>query len=121
MFYCIVAGSRSFGDYPKLCERLDYFLQHKQDVVIVSGGARGADSLAEEYAQSRGFRSVVIKANWNKYGKSAGFRRNRQMFEFIKNEPEHGCVCFWDGLSRGTADDIKLSAEYGVPCRVVRF
>ena len=77
MFYCIVAGSRSFGDYPKLCERLDYFLQRKQEVVIVSGGARGADSLAEEYAQSRGFRSVVIKADWDKWGKSAGFRRNR--------------------------------------------
>lgn len=121
MFYCLVAGSRSFGDYPMLCERLDYFLQHKQGVVIVSGGARGADSLAEEYAQSHGFQSVVIKADWDRYGKSAGFRRNRQMFEFIKKEPERGCVCFWDGLSRGTADDIKLSAEYGVPCRVVRF
>ena len=87
----------------------------------MSGGARGADSLAEGHAQSRRFRSVVIKADWDKWGKSTGFKLNRQMFEFIKGKPEHGCVCFWDGLSRGTADDIKLSAEYGVPCEVVRF
>ena len=84
----------------------------QQEVVIVSGEARGVDSLAEGYAQSRRFRSVVIKADWDKWGKSAGFKRNRQIFEFIKGKPEHGCVCFWDGLSRGTADDIKLSAEY---------
>lgn len=96
-------------------------MQRKHEVVIVSGGARGADSLAEGHAQRRRFRSVVIKADWDKWGKSAGFKLNRQMFEFIKDKPEHGCVCFWDGLSRSTVDDIKLSAEYGVTCRVVRF
>ena len=87
VFYCIVTGSRSFEDYPKLCERLDYFMQRKQKVIIVSGGARGADSLAEWHAQSRGFRSVVIKADLDKWGTSAGFKLNRQMFEFIKGNP----------------------------------
>ena len=43
-FYLLVAGSRDFNDYNLLKEKLDFFLQEKDNVIIVSGGARGADA-----------------------------------------------------------------------------
>ena len=46
----IVAGSRTFNDYKLLTDKLDYFLQNQKDITIISGKAKGADSLGEDYA-----------------------------------------------------------------------
>lgn len=85
-FRVIIAGSREFDDYDLLCSKCDYYLSRKlQDptctVVIVSGHARGADSLGERYAQERGLKCELFPANWEKYGKRAGYLRNESMAE----------------------------------------
>lgn len=120
-FFCLVAGSRAFDDYDLLCSKLDELLSKQKDVVIVSGGAKGADSLAERYAAERGYPRIIFPAEWDKYGKRAGYFRNRQMYEFISKADKCGCVLFWDGKSRGTSHSIDLAAEFKVPCKMIRF
>ena len=117
MYYVIVAGSRSFNDYTLLAAKLDKVLVNKMpDVVIVSGGARGADTLAIEYAQRHGLKCDVMPADWNRHGKRAGFMRNADMANHAD-----ALVAFWDGQSRGTAHMVRLMQQKGKPVRVVRF
>jgi hypothetical protein len=118
----IVAGGRDFDDYPLMCSRLDHYLKEKaqtHEIIIVSGGARGADSLAESYARSRGYRlevHAVSQADWQRHGKAAGPIRNARMAavgDFL--------VAFWDGRSTGTEDMIQKAVTKGIPYRVVRY
>lgn len=111
----IVAGSRGFSDYQLLSCRLDYFLQNQTDVEIVSGTARGADQLGEQYAKERGYPIKRFPANWE-LGKQAGYLRNKEMAEYATH-----LVAFWDGKSRGTKHMIDLARECGLKCRVVKF
>lgn len=75
--------------------------------ILIAGGAKGADQYAEEYADNRGMDKIIIKPDWDKYGKSAGYRRNEEM---IALEPEL-VIAFWDGVSKGTAHTIKLAKK----------
>jgi uncharacterized protein YeaO (DUF488 family) len=121
-FYLLIAGSRSFNNYPLLKEKLDYLLQNQRDkeIHIVSGGAKGADTLAKWYAKERGYQMHVFPADWS-IGKSAGYRRNETMHKFIAQFEHRGCVCFWDGESKGTAHNFKLCEIFNTPLRIVRF
>lgn len=122
MFYVLVAGSRTFNDYDMMLQQLDHLLQHHApNVVIVSGGAKGADSLAEHYANEKGYRNHIMPAQWDLYGKSAGYRRNEEMHQYIARFPNRGVVCFWDGESRGTAHNFELCKQYDSPLRIVQF
>lgn len=67
------------------------------DVTIISGGARGVDSAAVDAAKHFGMAYKVWKADWNKYGKSAGFIRN---LEIVRDSDI--IIAFWDGYSKGT-------------------
>ncbi len=101
-----VIGSRSFRDYPFLKNILKWY-----DIsMVVSGGAEGADTLARKYAVEQDIKLKEFKPDWNKYGKSAGFRRNDQ----IVQEADE-IVAFWDGNSRGTKHSINLAEEQGKP------
>ena len=98
----IVAGGRDFDDYERLHEECNR-LTGVGDVII-SGGARGADALGEKYAkeQSELLTLEVYPADWKKYGKGAGHRRNHQM-SLIAD----GLIAFWDGKSTGTKNMIE--------------
>lgn len=121
-FYCLVVGSRNFNDYTKMRTYLDKMLSgHKDKVVIVSGGAKGADYLAERYANERNYPLIVMKAEWDKWGKSAGYVRNQKMHDFIAKHPHRGCVAFWDGQSKGTAHNFPICEKMGTPLRICRF
>ena len=123
-FYLLVAGSRGYNNYAEMCQVLDFLLQKQiaqhNHIVIVSGGARGADELAEKYADERGYEKHIMRADWDKYGRSAGYRRNESMHLFISapSDRKRGCVCFWDMQSPGTKHNFKLSLDYGTPLRV---
>jgi hypothetical protein len=112
----IIAGSRGFSDYNLLKQKLDYLLKNEKQVEIVSGTANGADKLGEQYAKGKGYSIKQFPADWGKYGKKAGYIRNKQMAEYGTH-----CVCFWDGKSSGTRLMIRLCAGNKVPCRVVYF
>lgn len=106
MFKLIVAGGRDFNDYDLLKSKLDKLLSNKTHVEIVSGKARGADSLGEKYAKEKGYKIKEFPADWGKYGRAAGYIRNKEMAEYAD-----GCLCFWDGKSKGTKHMIDLVEE----------
>lgn len=82
---------------------------------IVSGGARGVDACAREYAEANGIKLTEFLPEYEKYGRSAPLRRNITIVQ------HSGLVlAFWDGHSRGTKFVINKCKELGVPVRVFR-
>lgn len=122
-FYCLVVGSRDFDDYEIMCTILDKILAGKVNVCIVSGGARGADSLAEIYAKKHGYEFKEFKADWDLYGKSAGYKRNEEMHKYISNprNRDRCVVAFWDGQSRGTQHNFELCSMYDNPLVIYNY
>lgn len=118
-FYCLIVGSRSFSDYELFAAKCDLLLRNWGSVVIVSGGARGADALAKRYAMDRGYCYKEFSADWNTYGRRAGYIRNRAMHEYISTHVNRGVIAFWDGKSRGTSQSFSLAESYSNPLRVV--
>ena len=109
-FRVIIAGTRYFNDYALLCEYADYKLSKiRQPIEIVSGHARGADTLGERYAEERGYKLTLFPAEWDKYGKSAGPRRNKEMAEYA-----NALIAIWDGKSIGTKNMIDIAKEKGL-------
>lgn len=104
----LIAGSRTFDDYPYLKWVIDPLIIEHKITEIISGGAKGADKLAEKYAKDHNLNMTVVPADWNTYGKSAGYRRNKQMVDMT-----NFTVVFWDGKSRGTEHTINLAREAG--------
>lgn len=118
-FKVIIAGSRGFSNYKLLKEQCNKYLREKRktsNIIIVSGHARGADTLGEMYAQDEGFALEVYPAQWKKLGKQAGYRRNEQMAEVAD-----ALIAFWDGESKGTKHMIDIMNNKGLPTKVVNY
>ena len=115
----VIAGCRDYGNYDEAKTYIDFCLsdiRKKYEIVILSGGARGADAIGEQYAKENGFKIEKYPAAWETYGKSAGPRRNKQMAEacdFV--------ICFWDGQSRGTGSMLEFAKQYNKPFRIKRI
>lgn len=116
MFKVIICGTRYFSKYPLLKAKCDYYLSNKSEVTIISGCAKGADSLGERYATEKGFNILKYPADWERYGKSAGYKRNQQMAEIAD-----GVIAFWDGKSKGTQHMINIAKEKNIRVIVVRY
>lgn len=114
----IIAGCRDFADYELLKEKCDYYLQNreKEDIVIVSGHASGADALGERYAQERGSQLETYPADWKAHGRAAGPIRNENMVRVA-----NALIAFWDGKSRGTKNMIETARKYSLKVAVVRY
>ena len=82
---------------------------------IISGGAPGADRLAERYAVEKLLPLTVLQADWDALGKSAGFERNKLIVQACD-----GVVAFWDGQSRGTKHTMSLCWKAGKPLAIIR-
>ena len=102
-----VVGSRTFTDYELLKNTLDDFVESHIITEIISGGAKGADTLAKKYAKENGFPTNIILPNWEKFGKSAGFIRNEQIVQECTY-----LMAFWDGKSKGTKHSIDLAKKH---------
>lgn len=116
----IIAGGRDFNDYDLLKKTMDEYFHFKDiidaEIVIVSGRARGADTLGERYARENGYKIDYHPADWDKYGKRAGYIRNTEMAKCAD-----GLVAFWDGESKGTKMMIDIARQHGIGVRVVRY
>ncbi len=118
-FRLVVTGGRDFDDYGMMCRKLNQLLVEKSkthEIVIVSGGARGADALAETYARARGYRLEVFSADWQRHGRAAGPKRNAWMAA-----AGHALAAFWDGNSQETWDLIQRAEDKKIPVRIVLY
>lgn len=107
-----IVGSRKF---PNRQQVIDYVASLPQDTVIVSGGAKGVDTWAALAAKECGLDTLIFPAEWDKYGKSAGFRRNADIVNACDR-----LVAFWDGNSKGTAHSVGLAEKQGKPVEIVK-
>ena len=111
-----IVGSRTFYGYNKMKSFISENYNIDDITCIISGGAKGADSLAERFAMEFCKELKVFPADWKKYGKRAGFLRN---VDIITECDE--CVAFWDGESHGTRHDIELCEMMGKKCKICKF
>lgn len=119
IFRIIIAGGRNFNDYNLLKEKVDNIISDKRkthQIYIVSGKARGADSLGEKYANENGLNIMEFPADWDKHGRSAGYKRNVEMAENAD-----ALIAFWDGESRGTKHMIDIAKEKNLLTRIIRY
>ncbi len=135
----IVAGGRNFSDFELLTHSLDNILTKAKvkDVIIVSGKAKGADTLGEEYAKLRGHAVAPFPADWDnihvpgavvkvnsrgkKYNSKAGAIRNEEMARYAAASPVRGVlVAFWNGEAGGTSLMITIARAYGLRVFIVK-
>lgn len=106
-----VVGSRDGIDLDAVREFIDHL---NPDInVVISGGARGVDTAAVDRATERGIPVEVFPADWDRYGRSAGYKRNKDIVRAADS-----VAAFWDGISRGTEHTIKLAIEAGKPVAI---
>ena len=120
MIKVIIAGTRDFNDYAFLKKNVDYFLQginpNNEEIEIVSGNARGADKLGERYAKEHNLPVKLFPANWDKYGKQAGYLRNQEMANYSDM-----LIAFWDEKSKGTKHMIDIAKKQDLTVIVVGY
>jgi hypothetical protein len=116
MIKVIIAGGRNFDDFDKLCQVCDEFLQDQNGIEIVSGAYKGADLLGERYAAERNHPIKQFPADWRRYGKSAGLKRNAEMAAYAD-----ALIAFWDGKSKGTKNMIDIAKQACLIVKVFYF
>jgi len=109
----VIAGSRDLTNYHMVEEavRLSGFTI----TTVISGTAGGVDQLGELWAQRNGVPVERFPAEWKRYGRSAGYRRNEAMVAAAAQAPEGGAViAVWNCASRGTKHTIDIARKRGV-------
>lgn len=111
----IVCGSRDWGKRRPI-ETILSFFNINEDHTVIEGGAPGADTLARTVALELGFDVVTVWANWEKYGKAAGPRRNRAMLDM---KPDL-VLAFHDDMakSKGTLDIVAEAKRRGIKVEI---
>ena len=110
----IIAGGRDFDNIYIMAQALDQF--EKDITEVVSGTARGADSIGEQWARGRDIPIKKFEPNWEQYGKSAGFIRNSEMGAYAD-----AAICFWNGKSAGTKHMIQTMKFQHKPYYVFNY
>ncbi|WP_211232682.1 DUF4326 domain-containing protein [Marinobacterium litorale] len=117
---CVIAGSRDFNDYALLEKEMVKYLNQvaetTEQITIISGNARGADLLGERFAQEYGLKLERYPAEWDRYGKRAGYLRNEHMANIVNH-----AVIFWDGISKGTKHMIDICDKKNIPGVVFNY
>jgi hypothetical protein len=113
-----VIGSRSLTDQKLVFDYLD--LNYDRIKMIVSGGAAGADTMAQEWAKERGFPVLVFYPRWKErdgtHNRGAGFKRNRSIVE-----EADVVVAFWDGKSNGTKNSLDTAKSLNKKIIIISF
>lgn len=114
----IVCGSRTYGRSDVIRARVR---QLPADTLVIVGRARGADTVAEREAMLCGLTIDARPADWQRYGRRAGWLRNAEMLDvLLAGAPDDTrvVIAFWDGSSRGTAGMLRLARSAGVEVEV---
>lgn len=109
----LVTGSRDWTDREAIRKALWWLRKHHDEVVVVHGGADGADSIADDLAEEFGFLPVEYAADWHQYKLAAGPIRNQAM---VDSGPDV-VLAFHEDLakSKGTKDCVKKARSANIP------
>jgi hypothetical protein len=113
-FRLLVTGSRTWHDAHTIEQALAVILdRHPEGVLLVHGACpRGADAIAAAYAaRTPGYRIEAHPADWRRYGRAAGYRRNAEMIALGAD----GCAAFVRGSSPGSTSAVRLARAAGIP------
>jgi hypothetical protein len=113
-FRLLVTGSRTWDDPRTVEQALAVILaRHPEGVVLVHGACpRGADTIAAAYAaRTPGYQIEAHPADWHRYGRAAGHRRNAEMITLSAD----GCVAFIRDASPGSTTTVRLAEAAGIP------
>lgn len=105
----LIVGSRSIRDFD-----LSPYISANVDTVI-SGGADGIDSLAEQYADSHRLSKYILRPRYDLYGRAAPLRRNEDMVDMA-----NAVLIIWDGKSKGTEYTLKYAKKTNKQITVVQ-
>jgi hypothetical protein len=130
----IIAGSRTFDDYKKLKTESFRIIRDlaqkltgkstidKKLLTIISGMADGADQLGVKFATEFELKLKEYPANWDRYGRRAGYMRNVDMAKFATEEGVDGVlIAFWDGQSKGTKHMIDTARKMNIETYVINY
>jgi hypothetical protein len=107
----IIAGSRNITSYEVVLNAIE---TASFDITeVVSGTAKGVDSLGEQFAKDCNLPIKRFPADWDQYGKSAGFIRNTEMARYAE-----ALIAIWDGTSSGTKHIITEANKYGLEIHI---
>ena len=109
----VIAGSRDITDYDILLKAIKEC--PFQITEVISGRARGVDTLGEKFAEDYGLKLHLFPADWKRLRNAAGPIRNAQMADFAD-----AVLCVWDGVSSGTKDIMKQAKKRGLPLYVFK-
>lgn len=96
----LIAGSRNIDAFD-----LSPYIP-KETTLIVSGGAKGIDTIAEKYADEHKISKLILLPQYHLYGKSAPIKRNETMVDIADT-----VIIVWDGKSRGTKSTLQYSKK----------
>lgn len=110
-----IIGSRECGNI-----NFEELLKKHMDILandtIISGGARGIDTLAAKYARKHGMKLLEFRPDYATFGRGATFVRNRMIVDVADV-----VVALWDGSSRGTKNTIEYAKKKYVPVVIIRI
>lgn len=116
-----ITGTRDYTNYQQFSQYLDTLFPPDGPTTIstiISGGARGADALAERYACERGIEMIVHPAEWHRW-------RDKHHAAYIRNkaivEDSDQLVAFWNGHSPGTKMTIDIAQQQSKPVHIFRY
>ena len=113
----IIAGPRDYYVYKSLLEAIDKITWEITEVV--SGRAKGVDSLGERWAKEHGIPIKPFPADWDKYGRKAGIIRNTQMADYVGSAG--ALLALWDHQTIGTGNMIETAKKKGLTVYVHRI
>lgn len=117
----LVCGSRSIKDFEWVGTQIENYILSTlnltfDDITIIEGEASGVDTIAKMWAEFRMRPIISMPADWKTYGRGAGIIRNKQMVELCD-----ACLILWDGVSKGTKNDITLCEKLNKPIKVILY
>jgi hypothetical protein len=112
-----IVGGRGFSDLKIFNQGVyDFTKIHGLITKVVSGGAKGADTMAANFAKRFQIELIEFIPDWEKFGKSAGYRRNKDIVE-----ASEAVIAFWDGQSKGTKHSIDIAKSLGKIVHIVYY
>lgn len=113
MVKVLICGSRHYDNYDKVKETVKSLVDEHGKIIIIEGGAKGADTLAKNAAIELGIEYREYKADWKRYGRAAGPKRNQLMLD---TENPDLVIAFHEDLEsgKGTKDMLKRAEKEGV-------